>query len=162
MLADGDNLEEQPQSAVFTTQTARTGSKTDENECLTLFLTATCSEPSLSSSGARYTFSKSSSFFSESASAMRISTLPTRASSLASGDCAVVMVVCELEDGRCADEIKDSCAYQSMRHRQKAGDAVRQLLSKTGDWDNVAALRLDRRLTLVRPVLATCRASLML
>jgi hypothetical protein len=54
----------------------------------TLFLTATCSEPSFRSSGARYIFSRSSSFFSELASAMRISTLPTRASSLASAVCA--------------------------------------------------------------------------
>ena len=58
----------------------------------TLFLTATCSEPSLRSSGARYIFSRSSSFFSELASAMRISTLPTRASSLASAACASAML----------------------------------------------------------------------
>lgn len=47
---------------------------------------------------------------------------------------------------------------QSMRHRQKAEDAVCPLLSKTSDSDEIAALRLDRCLTLVRPVLATCRA----
>ena len=58
----------------------------------TLFLTATCSEPSLRSSGARYNFSKSSSFFSELARAIRISTLPTRASSLASAVCASAML----------------------------------------------------------------------
>jgi hypothetical protein len=74
----------------------------------------------------------------------------------------VAMVVCEVEDGRCAGEIRASCKYQSMRHRQKAGDAVCQVLDKTGDWGDVAALRLDRRLTLVRPVLATRRAPLML
>jgi len=72
------------------------------------------------------------------------------------------MVVFEVEGRRCAGEIKASCMYQSMRHRQKASDAVCQLLSKTGDWGDVAALRLDRRLTLARPVLATCRAPLML
>ena len=45
-----------------------------------------------------------------------------------------------------------------MRHRQKASNAACQLLRKTSDWDDVAALRLDTRLTLVGPVLATCRA----
>lgn len=40
--------------------------------------------------------SKSSSFFSELASAMRISTLPTRASSLASGVCSDAMARCDV------------------------------------------------------------------
>jgi hypothetical protein len=72
------------------------------------------------------------------------------------------MTMCRMEEACFADEIRDSCLYQSMRHKQKVSDAVCQLLSKTGDWDDVAALRLDRRLTLARPVLATCRAPLML
>jgi hypothetical protein len=58
----------------------------------TLFLTATYSEPSLSSSGARYVLSKSSSFFSELARAIRISTLPTSASSFASAAWASAML----------------------------------------------------------------------
>jgi hypothetical protein len=58
---------------------------------MTLFLTAACSEPSFKSSGARYVFSRSSSFLSEPASAMRISTLPTSASSLAAAACTSAM-----------------------------------------------------------------------
>jgi hypothetical protein len=53
--------------------------------------------------------------------------------------------------------------YQDMRHRQKANNAAlaRQLLSEMDDWGLVAALRMDRRLKLVRPVIATCRAAML-
>lgn len=65
-----------------------------------------------------------------------------------------------MDEGRCGGGVSRRLfVYQSMRHRQKADDAVCQLLRRTSDWDADAALRLHIRLTLVRPVLATCRAA---
>ena len=66
-----------------------------------------------------------------------------------------------MNDSRCASGVARQLTvlYQSKRHRQKADDAVCQLLERTSDWDTDAALRLHRRLALVRPVLATCRAA---
>ena len=64
MLAYGNDLKE-PQSAVF-----RTRIESVEKVFRTLFLTATLSELSFRSRGARYSFSRSSSFLSESASAI--------------------------------------------------------------------------------------------
>lgn len=83
-----------------------------------MFLTATLSELSFRSRGARYNFSRSSNFLSESARAIlweghqhvfvrdfgavgsyRISTFPTNASSRASGDCAEAILRAGVENG---------------------------------------------------------------
>ncbi len=55
-------------------------------------------------------------------------------------------------------QMKSSYENDGMRHRQKANNASCQLLRQADDWDDVAALRLDRRLKLVGPSVATCRA----
>ena len=70
--------------------------------------------------------------------------------------------MCKVREASNAGWKDDIWLYQSMRHRQKASNAACQLLTKSSDWDGAAALRLDRRLKLVRPVLATCRVALLL